>query len=108
MTPRDYREAWAWVHLLLHGPEAGKSLLMAYLGQTDPAEGRARLRPRLAEARIDEQGLVNYLKALQSGPVASATPSQPGTVRFQDQPVEPAPMVPPRGLFRRLGAWLGF
>ncbi len=108
MTQRDYREAWGWVHLLLHGPEAGKSLLMAYLGQSDRAEAGARLRPRLAEARIDEQGLVKYLETLQSGPVASATPRQPGTVRFQDQPVEPAPMAPPRGLFRRLGAWLGF
>ena len=108
MTQRDYREAWGWVHLLLNGPEPGKSLLMGYLGQTDRAEAAARLRPRLAEARIDEEGLVKYLKTLQSGPVASAAPREPGTVRFQDQPVEPAPAAPPRGLFRRLGAWLGF
>src|SRR5262249_44838058 len=33
MTPRDYREAWAWVDLLLNGPEPGRSLLMAYLGE---------------------------------------------------------------------------
>jgi hypothetical protein len=107
MSQRDYREAWGWVHLLLHGPEAGKPLLVGYLGQTDRAEVKTRLRPRLAEAHIDDAGLVAHLKSLQSGPVASAPPGDSGSVRFQDQPVEPATPTPPRGLIRRLGAWLG-
>ena len=111
MTPRDYREAWAWVHLFLNGPEPGKSILMGYLSQTDREETKARLRPRLAEAHINDAGLLAHLNTLRSGPVASAPPRNPGSVRFQDQAVEPAAsapaQAPPRGLLRRIGAWLG-
>jgi hypothetical protein len=107
MTQRDYREAWGWMHLLLNGPGPGKSTLMGYLTRVDRAETPARLRPRLAEAKIDEDRLVQYLKGLQSGTVATAPPREAGAVRLQDQPVEPVPPTPPRGLLRRLGAWLG-
>ena len=107
MSQRDYREAWGWVHLLLHGPEPGKSILMGYLTQTDRAETKARLRPRLAEAHIDEDRLVQFLKGLQTGPVAAEKPRETGAVRLQDQPVEPARPAP-LGLLRRLGRWLGF
>ncbi len=107
MTPRDYREAWAWVHLLLNGPEPGKSILMSYLAQTDRAETASRLRPRLAEAKIDEARLVQYLKGLQSGPVASAAPREtrrgpiPGPAGRAGTP-GPAARPP-----ARLGSWLG-
>jgi len=33
MTPPRYREAWAWVHLLLHSNEPSKTLLLSYLQQ---------------------------------------------------------------------------
>jgi hypothetical protein len=108
MSQRDYREAWGWIHLLLHGPEPGKKILMGFLTQTDRAEPQSRLRPRLAEAKIDEDRLLRHLKGLQSGPVASASPRETRAVRFQDQPIEPARPGPMRGLLRRLGAWLGF
>jgi hypothetical protein len=107
MSQRDYREAWSWVHLCLNGSGPGKSILMSYLGQTDRAESKVRLRPRLAEAQINEAVLLAHLNGLRSGPVASTPPRDPGSVRFQDQPVEPAASIPPRGLVRRLGAWLG-
>jgi hypothetical protein len=106
MTQRDYREAWGWVHLMLHGPEPGKSILMAYLTQADRAEAKARLRPRLAEAHIDEARLVQHLKGVSTGPIAAEKPREAGAVRFQDQPLEPSRPAPV-GLLRRLGRWLG-
>jgi hypothetical protein len=107
MNQRDYREAWSWVHLMLHDPVAGKSILMEYLTQADRAEAKARLRPRLADAHIDEARLVQYLKGLPSGPVATDKPREAGAIRLQDQPVEPA-RTAPMGLLRRVGRWLGF
>jgi hypothetical protein len=107
MNQRDYREAWGWVHLMLHGPEPGKSILMGYLTQADRAETKSRLRPRLAEAHIDEARLVAHLRALQAGPVAAEKPRETGAVRLQDQPAEPARPAPIPGLLRRLGRWLG-
>ncbi len=107
MSQRDYREAWAWVHLMLHGPEPGKSILMGYLTQADRAETKARLRPRLAEAKLDEDRLVRHLNGMQTGPIAAQKPRETGAVRFQDQTVEPIRPAPV-GLVRRLGRWLGF
>ena len=108
MTQRDYREAWSWVRLMLNGPEPGKSILMGYLSQSDRAEARSRLRPRLAEAKIDEDRLIQHLKGRSSVAVASPPPREVRAVRFQDQPVEPIRPAPLRGLVRRLGNWLGF
>jgi hypothetical protein len=107
MTQRDYREAWGWVHLMLNGPEPGKAILVRYLSQADRAETKARLRPRLAEAKIEEDRLVKHLKALQTGPVASAPLRETRAVRLQDQPIASARPGPLHGLLRRLGAWLG-
>lgn len=33
MSPGDYREAWAWMHLMLRGSPQAKSVLLAYLQQ---------------------------------------------------------------------------
>jgi hypothetical protein len=107
MTQRDYREAWGWVHLMLNGPEPGKSILTGYLTQSDRAEAQSRLRPRLAEARIEEERLVKYLNALPTGPVASAPLHETRTVRFQDQPIGSARPSSLGRLMRRLGSWLG-
>jgi hypothetical protein len=47
MTPAEYREAWAWVHLMLRDKPEAKTVLLAYLTQlrTNPAPGL--LQPRL-------------------------------------------------------------
>ena len=49
----EYRDAWAWVHFMLHGPEAAREELIAYLDaiQSDPeAEPLSRrLKRRLPD-----------------------------------------------------------
>ena len=42
MTPRDYRESWAWVHFLLNEPGPGKADLLAYLADLRQSPGPAR------------------------------------------------------------------
>lgn len=108
MTQRDYREAWSWVHLMLHGPEPGKSLLLTYLTQPERAETQTKLRPRLVGAKLDEARLVQYLGNLQPGAVASTQPRETRAVRFQDQPIGPPRPAHLRGFLHRLGSWLGF
>ena len=108
MNQRDYREAWAWVHLLLKGPEPGRAILLTYLGETDRVDPRTPLLPRLAAAKIDESGLLRHLDDLRSTAVASATPPRPVTFRLQDPQVKPARKRTRRSLLGRLGAWLGF
>ena len=71
MTQRDYREAWGWVHLFLNGPEPGKTLLIGYLKETDRTGDKARLAPRLAQAKITNERLLAHLKALPTGTVVT-------------------------------------
>jgi hypothetical protein len=49
MTPAEYRESWAWVHLMLRGKPEGRTALLNYLQQlrTNPKPGP--LEPKLAE-----------------------------------------------------------
>jgi hypothetical protein len=107
MTPRDYREAWAWIDLLLNGPEPGRSLLIAYLAEAGRGPKPASLSSRLTAAGLTNDRLVAYLKDPQAG--AAQPIPEPGSLRLQDRPIEPAPATPtrPRGLLRRLRAWLG-
>jgi hypothetical protein len=50
MSPAEYREAWAWVHLMLRGPADGKAALLAYLQQLRVTPSPGPLQPRLAAA----------------------------------------------------------
>lgn len=50
MTPAEYRESWAWVHLMLRGPADGKSALLAYLQQLRSTASPGPLQPRLTSA----------------------------------------------------------
>ena len=50
MTPADYREAWAWVHMMIQGPPEAKTVLLAYLQQLRANPNPGPLGPRLAEA----------------------------------------------------------
>lgn len=57
MSRRDYRDAWAWVHFLLHGPPAGGEELRAYLADMRAGRAALPLSARLTRrmAAVDEQ-----------------------------------------------------
>jgi hypothetical protein len=104
MTPRDYREAWAWVHLFLNGPEPGKALLLRALDGTIDKPGK----PKLSEMGTTNTQLLAHLKSLQENPQSVAPDSDGPSVRLQDKSVEPAkPAATPFGFWRRLRAWIG-
>jgi hypothetical protein len=48
MTPVEYREAWAWVHLMLHDKAEAKAVLLSYLQQLRTTPTPGPLQPRLA------------------------------------------------------------
>jgi hypothetical protein len=50
MTPAEYREAWAWTHLMLRGTPASKATLLAYLQQCRTIANPGPLQPRLTAA----------------------------------------------------------
>ncbi len=121
MTPRDYREAWAWVHLMLADGSQGKAVLIDYLNQ-----GRKGLRTKplyqlLAARGIAAKTLVAHLDAIQAQALARKPepPSQDRLIRFQGNGPDVQESVPDpavsrvapsqrQSLFRRIGAWLGF
>jgi hypothetical protein len=112
MTPRDYREAWAWVHALLNGPVTGKSAL---LGQLADLASRPKTVEPLSDrlARLDKaptadtQRLLSHLDQLRSspppGPVASAPGPVDPTVLFQNSDLSP----PRRSAFSRVLSFFG-
>jgi hypothetical protein len=66
MEKPEYREAWAWVYLMLRSGPAAKKVLCDYLRalRTDASPGP--LLPRLREAVPDpEQALVDYLATIE-------------------------------------------
>jgi len=48
MTPREYREAWAWVHLMLRSDPDTKRVLTEYLKQLRTNPNPGPIQPRLA------------------------------------------------------------
>lgn len=63
MSRRDYRDAWAWVHFLLHGPQPARDELRAYLADLKAGRPTAPLGDRLTLrlAAVEEQ-LVAHLR----------------------------------------------
>src|SRR5207237_4299391 len=50
MTPAEYRESWAWVHLMLRGPADAKPALLAYLQQMRSTATPGPIQPKLTAA----------------------------------------------------------
>ncbi len=73
MTPAEYREAWAWVHLMLHGVPEAKQALVGYLRELRTNARPGPLRPRLASAYPAlEVTLLRHLAALDGPPPPGA------------------------------------
>jgi hypothetical protein len=91
MTPRDYRESWAWVHYLLHGPSEGRGLLLGYLGEVRKGAAPRPFSARLS-AGTDEtaSALLKHIEATRAD-----APAKEGAVRLQDVPLEIEPLPGP-------------
>ncbi len=64
MGEEEYREAWAWVHFMLHGPQEVRQVLSDYLYDIEQGDANTLLSARLAKIMPDyNQRLVNHLRA---------------------------------------------
>jgi hypothetical protein len=112
MTPRDYREAWGWVHYLLNGPPSGKAALLAYLAdlRTRPDAPPLSERLRSTDGALGDN-LIAHLERLQQQLVRAEADG--AHMRLQDPPADAAlapglPQPAPRkGFFARLREALG-
>lgn len=77
MSPRDYRESWAWIHFLLNGPPAGKAAVLGYLADlradprtATPLSGRVNaIEPKSGTL------LLSHIERVRVAPNAPATPT---------------------------------
>lgn len=125
MSPTDYREAWAWTILLLHGPR--RQTLVAHLDELRTAGDTTlaiseRLRNDLDQlnrqflARVspNAQGDAPKLTRLQSppasprtGPMREGSPSPRVIVLEPSDAARPFPLEPSRGPIGRLREGIG-
>lgn len=71
MSPAEYREAWAWVHLMLHAarPEA-RTVLLSYLQQLRGSRPPGPLGPKLEKVFDDpEKALAAHVAAIEADQV---------------------------------------
>jgi hypothetical protein len=62
MQKPEYREAWAWVHYMLHGDPAAKKVLLDYLQTLRTNANPGELLPKLREAVPDpDRALADHL-----------------------------------------------
>ena len=74
MTPAEYREAWAWVHLLLRDKPQAKAVLTQYLQQLRVNPNPGSLQQRVANVFPDlEAALGQHLAKLESNRPALPT-----------------------------------
>jgi hypothetical protein len=65
MTPADYREAWAWVHLMLRSTPKARDVLIGYLQELRSNPQPGPLGPRLATAFLSlDEALDRHLAEL--------------------------------------------
>lgn len=73
MEKPEYREAWAWVHLMLRGPAPARQALADHLHQLRTTDRPGPLLPRLKDAVGDpEQALADHLGRLAAVPRSRA------------------------------------
>jgi hypothetical protein len=98
MTPRDYRESWAWVHFLLNEGKPRKAALLAYL-----ADLRTSTEAKPISTRLEgptSAPLLAHLARVREAPIALEAPKDP-TVRLQSGTVEPNASTRRRGFMGR-------
>lgn len=105
MSPLDYRESWAWVHYLLHGPADGRAALLGYLGDLRGGGEVAPLSGRLGVGQDEAaSGVLSHLKTVKP-PQARPVSKPEVVVRLQDGPIAvdppPIPFPKPKGPLAR-------
>jgi len=100
MTPRDYRESWAWVHYLLNEGPGPKKALIEYLTALKESADARPISTRLPGPTSEP--MLAHLTRVKDDPVALNAPRDP-TIRLQSGQVETS-VVPARrrGIFTRL------
>jgi hypothetical protein len=104
MTPRDYRESWAWVHFLLNEGRSNKAALLAYLADLRTSPEASPLTLRLESP--EPSPMLSHLAQVREAPIAILAPRDP-TVRLQSAPPEPIAPTRRRGFFGRVRDFLG-
>jgi hypothetical protein len=62
MEKPEYRESWAWVHLMLRGPRKANDALLTYLNELQSNSNATPLLPKLKEALSEvDAALVDHL-----------------------------------------------
>ncbi len=82
MGSPEYREAWAWVHFMLHSTPEAKRVLRNYLAQLKTNPNPGALAPRLAELfPSPEEALKKHLLELDvpESAALAPTPKEPRT-----------------------------
>ena len=111
MTPRDYRESWAWIHYLLDpANEAGTAILIAYLSDIQSRKGEAEpLSARVVQGKpLEDRVLLGHIAKVHA--IKSDNETQQASIRpkilLQSSVNEPeSALKEPRGMFSR---FLGF
>jgi hypothetical protein len=69
MSPAEYREAWAWVHLMLHDSAESRAVLTSYLQQLRTTPSPGPIQPKLTEVFPNlETAFERHLAKLNSQP----------------------------------------
>jgi hypothetical protein len=67
MKPPEYRESWAWAHLMLRGKPEARAVLLAYLQQLRGAKHPGPLAPRLEKVySAPDEALTAHLARLEA------------------------------------------
>lgn len=112
MTPRDYRESWAWVHSLLDSP-ARKLVLLAYLQDLQGSKHVKRMIPlserltRLTPDELPEAVLLSHIRRvslIRAEPPSTADSriTRVPSLRLQNPSAESSFPKTRRGFFGRL------
>jgi hypothetical protein len=78
MDRPEYREAWAWVHLMLHSRPEARTVLLTYLQDLRGNRNPGLLGPRLAAVfPTPEQAFTKHLSEIEPPATALANPPAP-------------------------------
>ncbi len=123
MSPRDYRESWAWVHYLLNDTRPHKAALLAYLGDLRTSPTPRPLSDRLGPGEASP--LLAHLARLRERPIAAtrppatrpsasraprasrSRPPRPPASQSRRRPGPDSPAAERRSFLGRMFGWLG-